>query len=193
MKVIKIEGNCPAIGEPKQPLTMLLATDSSILLSNKPFFIPDFAGSFAIHTTLAVRIGRLGKNIASRFAHRYCDAVAASLVVKPQKSQSTLHDFDARHTAFDGSFLLGDFVQLPASSTHLHINTFVGEQQVDSFDSQAMHIDLDHLIEQASQYFTLKMGDILAISNNTSKHTLAIGETITAQLNGQPSLTVRIK
>ena len=44
--------------------------DSSLLRSGQPFFIPDFAGEFRAMPSAVVRIGRLGKGIAPRFAVR---------------------------------------------------------------------------------------------------------------------------
>ncbi|HAO63855.1 MAG TPA: 2-hydroxyhepta-2,4-diene-1,7-dioate isomerase, partial [Porphyromonadaceae bacterium] len=52
-----------------------------MLVGNKPFFIPDFAPEFVLHPALAVRIDRLGKNIAPRFAHRYYQSASACAVV----------------------------------------------------------------------------------------------------------------
>ena len=43
--------------------------DSAILKDGKPFFIPDFSNEIHYETELVVRINRLGKNIAPRFAH----------------------------------------------------------------------------------------------------------------------------
>ena len=47
--------------------------DSSIIQPGKPFFVPDFAPQFVMHPAIALRVNRLGKNVASRFAHRYYD------------------------------------------------------------------------------------------------------------------------
>lgn len=53
--------------------------DSAILKDGKPFFIPDFSNEVHYETEVVVRICRLGKNIAPRFAHRYYDAVTVGI------------------------------------------------------------------------------------------------------------------
>ncbi len=53
--------------------------DSAILKDGKPFFIPDFSKEIHYETELVVRINRLGKNIAPRFANRYYDAVTVGI------------------------------------------------------------------------------------------------------------------
>ena len=62
--------------ENKEPV-IFMKPDSAILKDGKPFFIPDFSNEVHYETELVVRINRLGKNIASRFAHRYYDAVTS--------------------------------------------------------------------------------------------------------------------
>ena len=53
--------------------------DSALLNDSKPFFIPDFSQQVDYETELVVRINRLGKNIAPRFASRYYDAVTVGI------------------------------------------------------------------------------------------------------------------
>ncbi len=60
--------------ENKEPV-IFLKPDSAILKDGKPFFIPDFSNEVHYETEVVVRICRLGKNIAPRFASRYYDAV----------------------------------------------------------------------------------------------------------------------
>ena len=51
--------------------TIFMKADSALLKDGKPFFIPDFTKELHYETELVVKIDRLGKNIAERFAHRY--------------------------------------------------------------------------------------------------------------------------
>lgn len=174
---------------------MSIVTDSSILHSDKPFFIPDFAGRFTIHTGLAIHINRLGKNISSRFASRYYDAATACVMVEAQDHHDAIAPGDARLTGFDGSMMLGDFITFDklANVEDIHIDTFINNEKTGNFNSQAMKIDLAHLIETSSRYFTLKMGDVIAIGNFNESHTLNIGDRLTSTINGIESLIIRIK
>lgn len=53
--------------------------DTALLKDNRPFFIPDFAQPCTYQASLVLRIGRLGRSIAPRFAHRYIDAVTVGI------------------------------------------------------------------------------------------------------------------
>ena len=59
---------------------IFMKPDSAILKDGKPFFVPDFSAEVHYETEVVVRICRLGKNIAPRFAHRYYDAVTVGFV-----------------------------------------------------------------------------------------------------------------
>lgn len=168
-----------------------LIADSSVLANNKPFFIPDFAPAFVLHPAIAVRINRLGKTIAPRFASRYYQAVAACAIVEAAGMEG--NPFDARHTAFDGAFFQGEFMPVESIQPRqgLKVELFSNDRPAD-----ATAIDLplvDEVIAEVSQYFTLKMGDIIVLGSHTPGFPLAIGQHISATINDAPSLKMRIK
>ena len=76
MKIIAIGMNYPLHCKelhaneplPESPV-IFMKPDSALLKDSKPFFIPDFCEQVDYETELVVRISRLGKNIAERFAH----------------------------------------------------------------------------------------------------------------------------
>ena len=70
--------------ENREPV-IFMKPDSAILKDGKPFFVPDFSHEVHYETEVVVRICRLGKNIAPRFAHRYYDAVSYTHLTLPTK------------------------------------------------------------------------------------------------------------
>src|SRR5690554_3016790 len=81
MKILCIGRNYEAHArELKNPLpaepVVFSKPDSALLRNNDPFYLPDFAKEFHHEVELVVRIGRLGKNIEERFAHRYYEELA---------------------------------------------------------------------------------------------------------------------
>ncbi len=69
---------------------IFMKPDSAILKDGKPFFIPDFSKEIHYETELVVRINRLGKNIAPRFANRYYDAVTVGIDFTARDLQSSV-------------------------------------------------------------------------------------------------------
>ena len=70
--------------------TIFMKSDSSLLKDGKPFFIPDFSSEVHYETEIVVRIDRLGKNIAERFAHRYYNEVTVGIDFTKLKQQKVL-------------------------------------------------------------------------------------------------------
>lgn len=150
------------LGEP----TIFLKADSSLLKEGKPFFIPDFSSEIEYETELVVRINRLGKNIAERFAHRYYDEVTVGI-------DFTARDLQRRYRAgglpwelskaFDHSAVTGDFVPLEEAgsidnlSFHLEING----QKVQEGNTEDMLFPVNKLIAYVSRFMTLKIGDLI--------------------------------
>ena len=114
--------------KPEKPVIFTKA-DSALLKDHKPFFIPDHMGRIDYETELVVRICKLGKNISTRFAHCYYDAVTVGIDFTAREMQTQLREKGLPWEickGFDGSAALGDWVD------------------VDKFrDIQAIHFHLD--------------------------------------------------
>ena len=98
--------------ENKEPV-IFMKPDSAILKDGKPFFIPDFSNEVHYETELVVRINRLGKNIASRFAHRYYDAVTVGIDFTARDLQRRFREVGNPWElckGFDSSAAIGTFV-----------------------------------------------------------------------------------
>ena len=163
MKVIGIKGNYKC-DNAQQPQVYLMA-DSSLLKDGKPLFLPDFAEEFVAHPALVVRINRLGKNIAKRFASRYYDAVTVGLCVEACGFRN-LQKLAGTHSvvnAFDGAAILGDFIEMEHIDdiNNLSFSITQNESEVATINSHDLLNDVDSLIEELSKYFTFKIGDIL--------------------------------
>ena len=115
MKVIGFTGNYGK--EESLPQAYVMA-DSSILYTGRPFFVPDFARQFVAVPSIVVRMGRLGKCVAPKFAHRYWDALTAAFTVRAVDSD------DERLTgldrAFDGAAIVGDWIPMTDIADAVH-------------------------------------------------------------------------
>ena len=94
---------------------IFMKPDSALLKDSKPFFIPDFSRQVDYETELVVRINRLGKNIAERFAHRYYDAVTVGIDFTARDLQRRFREEGKPWElckGFDNSAVIGDFVSV---------------------------------------------------------------------------------
>lgn len=137
--------------------------DSAILKDGKPFFIPDFSDEVHYETELVVRINRLGKNIAPRFAHRYYDAVTVGIDFTARDLQRRFRKFGGPWElckGFDSSAAIGTFVPVErfADIQQLHFNLTIDGQEVQSGCTADMLFHVDDIIAYVSRFVTLKIG-----------------------------------
>ena len=146
--------------------TIFMKADSALLKDGKPFFIPDFTNELHYETEIVVKINRLGKNIAERFAHRYYEEVTVGIDFTARDLQNRLRAKGLPweiSKAFDNSAVVGTFVPLSevgdvnALPFHLEING-AKAQEGNTVD---MLFPVDKIIAYASRFFTLKIGDLI--------------------------------
>lgn len=149
----------------KDPV-IFMKPDSAILKDGKPFFIPDFSNEIHYETELVVRICRLGKNIASRFAYRYYDAMTVGI-------DFTARDLQRKYRAqgnpwelckgFDNSAAIGTFVPVErfAGKENLEFSLNIDNKEVQRGQTSNMLFQIDEIIAYVSQFVTLKIGDLL--------------------------------
>ena len=96
---------------------IVLKSDSSLMVNRKPFFIPDWSEQVQYVPCVVVRVCKLGKHIAPKFASRYYDAIAPAVNIHAEDYRQ---QGDAvRAWAFDNSLPVGVQLQ-PVQCTFEH-------------------------------------------------------------------------
>lgn len=194
MKVIGIKGNYNNCQE-STPSVFLMA-DSSLLKDGKPLFLPDFADEFIAYPSLVIRINRLGKNIAKRFASRYYDAVTVGLCIEAKgiSSSAKLACENSLLNAFDSAAVLGDFIPVENINDNRTFSVTTSNNESFSISIDSLSLDIDSLIEELSKYYTFKIGDILYTGYNPKfGFKLNINDTITGTLGNNELLHFKVK
>ncbi len=196
MKVIGIKGNYKS--ENQTASQVYLMADSSLLKDGKPLFLPDFAEEFVARPALVVRINRLGKNIAKRFASRYYDAVTVGLCIEARgfKHENGIEGIGSVVNAFDSAAVLGDFVEIEniTDINNIPFSINVNGNTNIELNSQELDKNIDELIEELSKYFTFKIGDILYTGyRDDLSFKLNINDVISGQLGEYTPLHFKVK
>ena len=150
---------------PDEPV-VFLKPDSSILLKQHPFVIPEFSNDVHHEIELLVKINKVGKYIDVKFAHTYYDEIGIGIDFTARDLQEKLKEKGLpweKAKSFDGATVLSDFVSKETFADVNNINFELKKngQTVQKGNSSLMLWKIDELIAHVSQYFTLKKGDIL--------------------------------
>lgn len=150
---------------PSEPV-VFLKPETAILRTGRPFFIPDFAEEFHYEVELVICINRLGKNIESKFAHRYYDEIGIGIDFTARDLQSSLKKKGLpweKSKAFDNSAALSKFVPMTKFEDVQNINfrLDINGETRQKGNSSLMIFKVDEIISHLSKYFTLKMGDLI--------------------------------
>lgn len=150
---------------PSEPV-IFLKPDSSLLRSGHPFFIPEQFDSVHHEVELLVRICRNGKHIATKFAHTYYEEIGLGIDFTARNKQQELKSKGLPWElakGFDGSAVVSEFLPKEQFGAVQNIDFSLKKNglSVQSGNSKDMIFSIDEIIAFVSQYFTLKMGDIL--------------------------------
>ena len=190
MKVIGFTGN---YGTGENALQCYLMADSSILYSGRPFFLPDFAQQFVAKPTIIVRMGRLGKCIAPKFAHRYWDAFTAGFSVHALQSDNK--SLTALDRAFDGAAIVGEWVSVSDvdNAQDAVVEVMMDGDVLSKCRLADMKSSLDDLLAAVSTRCSIKMGDMIFTGDTADGTVLKPGNRLTASIGGRQVLDVKVR
>ena len=152
--------------KPEDPV-IFLKPDTSILLKKQPFFIPDFSEEVHYEVEVLVKIKKVGKHIQEKFAHKYYDEIGLGIDFTARDLQQKLKEKGLpweKAKAFDGAAVIGEKWIAKDSVADINMLNFSLEKNgetVQKGNTEFMLWKIDELIAYVSQFFTLKIGDII--------------------------------
>jgi acylpyruvate hydrolase len=183
---------------PKQPV-IFCKPDSSIIQKGKPFFYPNFSKNIHYEVEIVIRINRLGKHIAPRFAHKYYNEITLGIDFTARDIQLECKNKGLpweRAKSFDGSAPIGRFIELSEVSNpinNLNFTLLKNGQPVQIGCTKNMLFSVDQLIAEISKIMTLKIGDLIFTGTPVGVGPVAIGDVLIGKLEGKEILKVPIK
>ena len=170
-----------------------LIADSALVRVSTTLFVPDFARDWLLHIVPFVTIGRLGKSIPERFAHRYTEGFGLGVRLVPPIPDTYVNA--ALVTSFDGAFAPSEPVEIPSGNDMLRIECrqcgAAGNEVSVELPVADMHID--GAVSLVSHYVTLKTGDIISPCMLPVTFPAVIDSRIEIDLDGKRILTLKIK
>jgi len=182
---------------PEDPV-VFLKPETSLVLKNQPFFIPPFSNDVHYEVEVLVRINRIGKHIQQKFSHKYYDEIGLGIDFTARDLQAKLKAKGLpweKAKAFDGAAVVGDWVN---KSELPHIDELQFEMTkngtvVQQSSSALMLWKVDELIAYVSQFFTLKIGDIIFTGTPAGVGPVIENDVLEGSLEGRQLFSIKVK
>jgi 2-keto-4-pentenoate hydratase/2-oxohepta-3-ene-1,7-dioic acid hydratase in catechol pathway len=182
---------------PTEPV-IFMKPDSAILLKQHPFVIPEFSEDIHHEIEIIVKISKVGKYIESKFAHKYYEEISVGIDFTARDLQAKLKAKGLpweKAKAFDGSAVIGDFLPKEQFSSleNLTFELTNNGKTVQISDTSYMLWKIDELISYVSQFFTLKIGDIIFTGTPEGVAAVKPDDVLEGFLEGQKLFRIQVK
>jgi 2-keto-4-pentenoate hydratase/2-oxohepta-3-ene-1,7-dioic acid hydratase in catechol pathway len=182
---------------PTEPV-VFLKPDTSILLKKQPFFIPDFSDDVHHEAEVLVKIDRIGKYIDPKFSHKYYSQIGLGIDFTARDLQAKLKAKGLpweKAKSFDGAAVVGNWVdktQFESMDT-LNFHLEKNGDKVQVGNTANMLWKIDEIIAYVSQYFTLKIGDIIFTGTPSGVAKVKPNDELEGFLEDEKLFSIRVK
>ncbi|WP_372919899.1 fumarylacetoacetate hydrolase family protein [Salegentibacter sp.] len=184
--------------KPEEPV-IFLKPDTAILLKKQPFFIPDFSEDVHYEVEVLVKIKKVGKHIQPRFAHKYYDEIGLGIDFTARDLQKKLKEKALpweKAKAFDGAAVIGEKWMSKKSFqdiNNINFSLLKNEESVQQGNTSHMLWKIDELIAYVSEYFTLKIGDVIFTGTPAGVGKVETNDRLTGFLEKEKMFSINIK
>ena len=181
----------------KSPV-LFLKPDSSIIQKNQAFFIPEFSKEIHYEAEIILKFGKLGKHIDRKFSYKYYNQISLGIDFTARDLQEKLKKSGQpweKAKSFDNSAVVGDWIDVNNFQDINNINFCLklNNETVQSSNSSNMIWKIDDLVTEVSNYFTLKIGDILFTGTPEGVGKVSIGDILDGFLEKKKVFSIKIK
>lgn len=182
---------------PTDPV-IFIKPDTALLDSSQDFYYPAFSKDVHYELELVYRIGKVGKNIEAKFAHKYVDAIGLGIDFTARDVQSRLKEKGLpweKAKAFNGSAFVSSMRAISEAdfTSSIGFELHKNGEVVQVGNSDLMIWNIASLIEDISQYFTLKTGDYIFTGTPAGVGPVLIGDVLSGHLQGNKLFDLTIK
>ena len=181
---------------PEEPV-IFMKPDSAIFRQRDAFYIPDWTNDVHYELEVVIKLNRLGKNIESKFAHKYYSEVTVGIDFTARDVQTRLKQKGLpweKAKAFDQSAVVGEYVSAEGLEIeNLDFELYRNGKLAQQGNTSQMIYSVADMIEHCSQYFTLKIGDLLFTGTPKGVSSVKVGDILEGYIAGQKVLNVKVK
>ncbi|QCX52840.1 fumarylacetoacetate hydrolase family protein [Elizabethkingia sp. JS20170427COW] len=201
MKIICVGRNYKAHAQelqneiPTEPV-LFIKPDTAILKGND-FYIPEFSSEIHYEAELVVKISKGGKYITKANAHKHYEQIALGIDFTARDLQSQLKAKGLpweKAKGFDGSAVVSSFFPISDfNRDEIKFQMLKNKQLVQSGNTKEMIFDIDQLISYISEYFTLRVGDLIFTGTPAGVGAIVENDILEGMLENQAVFNIKIQ
>lgn len=182
---------------PTEPV-LFMKSRNALLLPDKPFYYPEFSDKVQYECEVVVKICRNGKVISRRHAHSYFREIGVGIDFTARDLQENLKQKGLPWEiakSFDGAAAIGEFIPVDSNMNvdALPFELKVNGEMVQQGNTADMIFDIAAIIEYASRYFTLNIGDYIFTGTPAGVGDVNVYDHLVASLGGRELLDVSVR
>jgi 2-keto-4-pentenoate hydratase/2-oxohepta-3-ene-1,7-dioic acid hydratase in catechol pathway len=179
---------------PENPV-IFMKPDTAVLKGND-FYIPDFSNEVHYELEVVLKISKGGKYIQKEYAQKHFEEIALGIDFTARDLQNALKEKGLPWElakSFDGSAVVSRF--FPKKDFNLQELNFTlkkNKEKVQVGNTQEMLFSPEEIIAFVSQYFTLRVGDLIFTGTPKGVGRVDENDVLEAYLEGNKVLDLRI-
>ena len=182
---------------PEEPV-IFMKPKSALFTPGMSFYYPAFTNELHYEGELVFKICKNGKHIESKYAWQYYMEVTVGIDFTARDLQSNLKKKGLpweKAKSFDQSAAVGKFVKLDdlEDKKNIKFQLYKNGELVQDGQSNHMIFSINSILEDASQYFTLNIGDLIFTGTPVGVGETVVGDLLEGFLEGEKVLELEIK
>lgn len=181
---------------PDDPV-IFMKPDTAVLKKGSDFYIPEFSDDIHYELEVVLKISKGGKYIQKENAGKHFDEIGLGIDFTARDLQTKLKNKGLPWElakGFDGSAVVSDFVSKQNYDLqNLNFSLTKNNEKVQDGNTSEMIFSFDDIIAFASQYFTLRVGDLIFTGTPKGVGKVSENDILEAFLEQEKMFSVKIQ
>lgn len=181
---------------PDSPV-IFMKPDTAVLKKGSDFYIPEFSDDIHYELEVVLKISKGGKYIQEENADKYYDEIGLGIDFTARDLQSQLKAKGLPwelSKGFDGSAVISDFYKkVDFDMKNINFSLMKNKEEVQNGNTSLMIFSPEKIIAFVSQYFTLRVGDLIFTGTPKGVGKVSENDILEAFLEDQKVFDLRIQ
>mgnify|MGYP000193230677 CR=1 FL=1 len=181
---------------PESPV-IFMKPDTAVLKKGSDFYIPEFSNEVHYELEVVLKISKGGKYILQENAHKHFDEIGLGIDFTARDLQNNLKTKGLPWElakAFDGSAVISEFYKKDDFDLkNLQFSLLKNKQEVQIGNTSLMIFSPEEIIAFVSQYFTLRVGDLIFTGTPKGVGKVVENDFLEAYLEDEKVFELRIQ